>query len=122
MPRKKPDAVYLRDMLDAGRAVGRMIADATFQTYAANEQMRLAVERAVMIVGEAASHVSPEFRASTPDIPWSKIIRQRHRLVHDYDDVDDVLIWRVAAVHVPVLVAQLEPLVPPPPPDPPEST
>jgi uncharacterized protein with HEPN domain len=36
---------------------------------------------------------------------------QRHRLAHEYGEIDDSLVWKVATVHVPALIPQLEPLV-----------
>lgn len=38
----------------------------------------------LIIIGEESNAVSKEFRASHPEIPWSKAIGLRHRLVHDY--------------------------------------
>lgn len=64
-----------------------------------------------MIIGELAYHVSAEFQARHAEIAWTKIARQRHRLVHDYDDIDDRLIWNVASVHIPALIVQLDPIV-----------
>jgi uncharacterized protein with HEPN domain len=41
------------------------------------------------------------------------IMAQRHRLGHEYGEIDDRLIWTVATVHIAALIAQIEPLVPP---------
>jgi uncharacterized protein with HEPN domain len=70
----------------------------------------------VEVVGEAARKVSPEFQAAHPEIPWRPIIAQRHVLAHDYGEIDQEKIWRVANVHIPDLIVQLEPLIPPLPP------
>ncbi len=40
---------------------------------------------------------------------------QRHRLAHEYGEIDDSLIWKVATVHVPALIPQIEPLTISPP-------
>jgi uncharacterized protein with HEPN domain len=77
--------------------------------------MQLAVERAIEIIGEAARNLTPAFRDAHPEIPWRPIIAQRHVLAHDYGDIKQDRIWRVVTVHVPDLISQLEPLVPPPP-------
>lgn len=42
----------------------------------------------------------------------------RHILAHDYDVVNDDIVWRIATIYVPELLGQLAPLLPPPPPDP----
>jgi uncharacterized protein with HEPN domain len=71
---------------------------------------RSAVERQIEIIGEAARGISDTFKAAHPQIPWRPIIAQRHRLAHEYGEIDDSLIWKVATVHVPALIPQIEPL------------
>lgn len=98
-------------------AVGRSWAD-----YQHDKMLRRAIERCVELVGEAARNVSQECQKRHPHIPWDRIIPPRHRLAHDYDTFDDSIVWSVATRHVPVLIAQLERILPPAPPDPePES-
>lgn len=116
MPRKKKDdAAYIADMLDAARLVLSATESHTFETFRNDRVVRYAAHRGIEIIGEAAKHVSDEMKSSQPEIPWSKIVRQRHRLAHDYDDIDDELIWTVIRRHIPVLIEQLESLLPPPP-------
>jgi uncharacterized protein with HEPN domain len=83
----------------------------------ATPMMRDAVERAVLVIGEAARKVSREFQEAHPEVPWRPIVAQRHILVHEYGEIDHAKIWRVATVHVPELVRVIEPLVPRPPED-----
>jgi uncharacterized protein with HEPN domain len=71
---------------------------------------RSAVERQIEIIGEAARGISDTFKAAPPQIPWRPIMAQRHRLAHEYGEIDDSLIWKVATVHVPALIPQIEPL------------
>ncbi len=63
------DAAYLWDMLEAAGSVRRISAGVSFATYETNEMLRMAVERGLEIIGEAARHVSDEFRAAHPEIP-----------------------------------------------------
>jgi uncharacterized protein with HEPN domain len=76
---------------------------------------RLATERRIKIIGEAARRVSEDFRNTHPDIPWRPIIAQRNILTHEYGEVIEEKIWRVATRHIHALIEQLEPLVPDPP-------
>jgi uncharacterized protein with HEPN domain len=39
----------------------------------------------------------------------------RHKIVHDYLDVDFDVVWEVVTSDLPELIAQLRPIVPPPP-------
>jgi uncharacterized protein with HEPN domain len=115
MPNPRTDAGWLWDMLEASRAIQQFVASKTFADYESDLLLRSAVERQLEIIGEAARHISAELQAQHPEIPWRPIIAQRHVLAHDYGEVRHDLIWRVATVHIPELIAWLEPLVPPPP-------
>jgi uncharacterized protein with HEPN domain len=64
--------------------------------------------KAIEIVGEAASKVSPPTRLDLPDVPWSDIVTMRHRLTHTYFDIDLDVVWNTAALDLPPLVASLE--------------
>ena len=79
------------------------------------ELLPLLVERRVDIIGEAARGVSDAFQVVHAEIPWRRIMSQRHVLAHDYGDIEDDKLWRVATVYVPELIRLLESLIPPPP-------
>lgn len=64
------------------------------------------------MIGEAARKVSSDFEAAQPEIAWRPIVAQRHVLAHEYGEIVDERIWRVVKEHIPVLIEQLEPLVP----------
>lgn len=119
MPRERDDPqrdpAWLLDMLTVARAVRTFAAGRTFKDYMSDLMFRSAVERQVEIIGEAARGLSEAFRTAQPQIPWRAIMAQRHRLAHEYGDIDNHLIWRVATVHVEALIGQIEPLIPPPP-------
>lgn len=78
--------------------------------------LQLAVERCVEIIGEAARNISAPFKGAHPEIPWRLIIAQRNVLAHEYGEVKQDRMWSLAQNHIPILVAQLEPLLPSPPP------
>jgi len=109
------DAGYLFDMLEHARGIARVLEGRTMEDYLSDEDLRLTVERRIEIIGEAARRVSEEFRRAHPEVPWRKIVAQRNVLAHEYGEIQDDILWRVATVSVPNLVTALEPLVPPPP-------
>lgn len=120
MPRERNqpqrDAAWLLDMLGAAQAVRSFVVGRSFTDYTGDLMFRSAVERQIEIVGEAARNLSEAFKNAHPEIPWRPLIAQRHRLAHEYGEIIDALIWKVATVHVPRLIEQIQPLVPPPPP------
>ena len=115
---ERGDAACLWDMLESAQSALDMVAELTIEQYAADRRTRRAVEREIEIIGEAARRVSAEFKAAHTNISWRKIIRQRHKLAHDYGDIQDEIIWRVLKIHLPELVVALKAIVPQPPPDP----
>ncbi len=118
MPPEKTDLVPLSDMLRFAREVVGFTCARNFREFQSDLLLRRAVEHSVQLIGEAAKRVSREFEAAHPEIPWNKIIVQRHRIVHEYDRIDEAIIWSVAVKYVPELIRELEKLVPTPPPDP----
>ncbi len=120
MPPDERNAGYLWDMLDAARAVRQFTSDVTFEGYLRDRKLQLAVERALEIIGEAARHISQEFRDAHPTIPWHSIIAQRHVLAHEYGEIKQDRIWSVVTTHLVDLIMALERLLPPLPPEPKE--
>jgi uncharacterized protein with HEPN domain len=110
---EKSDLGFLWDIWDAAKAIQEFVAGKTFHHYLQDRMLRGAVERHLEIIGEAANRVSPTFQEAHPEIPWRQIIAQRHVLAHEYGEIKHELIWKVATFHIPELIAELEPLVPP---------
>jgi len=108
------DAALLWDMREAAQEIAEFARGVSFTEFASDKKLRYAVERQLMIVGEAANRISPEFREQHPGIPWKSIIGQRNVLAHEYGDVLVERVWRAAADGVPELLRLLEPLIPPP--------
>jgi uncharacterized protein with HEPN domain len=66
------DAAYLWDMLDAAREAVRFVHGLALADYSENRLVKLAVERAVQIIGEAANRVSVHFCEAHPEIPGGR--------------------------------------------------
>ena len=109
------DAGYLLDMLQHAQGVARAVRGRTFKDYAADEDLQLAVERRIEIIGEAAGRVSEAFRDAHPEVPWRKIVAQRNILAHEYGEIEDEIMWDVATISIPELIRLLDPLIPAPP-------
>jgi uncharacterized protein with HEPN domain len=122
MPPEKGDAAYLWDMLDAARTVQDVTRGIDFEAYMASRTLQLATERAIEIIGEAARFVSAPFRDAHPEIPWTRIVAQRHLIAHHYGAIQHDRLWRVVTEHIPELIAQLSPLIPPEPAGPDDSS
>ena len=60
--------------------------------------------------------MSEGFRQEHPEIPWNSIIEQRNVIAHQYEEIRQERLWYVVTSNIPILIAQLEPLIPPLPP------
>lgn len=112
MPPDRSNDAAVFDMLRAAEATLRHVAGKTRDDYEREELLRHAVERSIEIIGEAARRLTNEFREQYPQVPWRVIIATRHILAHDYDEVDNDIVWRIVTNHIPVLMEQLRPLIP----------
>jgi uncharacterized protein with HEPN domain len=64
-----------------------------------------ALIRELEVLGEAAGKVSAAFVNANPEVPWKEITGLRHKLIHDYFEVDLEVVWRTATVNVPEIAA-----------------
>jgi len=117
MPPTSRDAGYLWDMLQAARRLQEFTAGVSFEAYLESILLQSAVERQLEILGEAARRMSEAFQQEHPEIPWSSIIGQRNVIAHQYDDINLQQLWAVVTSDIPMLISQLEPLIPPLPPE-----
>jgi uncharacterized protein with HEPN domain len=107
------DKVYLWDMLKAARGVASSLKGLTVEQYAVDENLRLATERRIEIIGEAARRISLELKEAHPEIPWRLIVDQRNVLIHAYDEIEAERIWELGQQEIPRLLEQLDELIPP---------
>lgn len=108
----RDDACVL-DMLIAARKIRAFTAGVTLDRFLRDELMQHGIMRLIEILGEAARHVSDDFRATHSEIPWRQIIGMRNRMVHEYFRVIPAKVWEVVEQEIPSLIRRLEPLVPP---------
>jgi uncharacterized protein with HEPN domain len=106
------DLDYLGNMLDNSRKAVDKISGLRRDDYGRDENLRLALAHLLQIIGEAARRVSSETQEQHPEIPWSNIIGMRHKIVHDYLEVDDDIVWDVITADLPGLITILEKIVP----------
>ena len=75
------------------------------EEYLSNKTKRRAVEREIEIIGEAMSKVlkiNPNIALSYSRI----IVDLRNRVIHAYDSVDDILMWKIIMKDLPILLEE----------------
>ena len=106
------DTVRLRHMLDHAREAAAVSHGRSRDDLDSDRMLNLALVRLMEIIGEAASRVSEESRRRHSSIAWSQIVSLRNRLIHGYDSVDMDILWQILQEDIPLLIAELERIVP----------
>jgi len=104
----RSDRVLLLDMQEAIGRVLRYTEGFDEASFLREEQTIDSVVRNIQIIGEAAFRINRTFRDAHAEIEWPGIIGMRHRLVHDYFEVEERIIWRVVETKLPPLLEQLK--------------
>jgi uncharacterized protein with HEPN domain len=110
---KRNDIAFFGMLLDAARRANAKADGVTRERYDGDDTLQLALTYLVQNVGEAASKVPSELRVAHAEIDWSAITGMRHRLVHDYMNVDLDKVWQALQTDIPALIAKLERFTPP---------
>ena len=99
----KSDQILIKHILESADKISRFVADMTYQQFSNDEKTLSAVVRELMVIGEAASGLSDEFKEKHSKIPFHEAIGMRNRIVHEYWAVDDTVVWKTSTEDVPQL-------------------
>ncbi len=103
----RDDATRLRDMLDHAREAMAFASKKKRSDLDSDRLLYLALCQSVLIIGEAASHVSEWERAAITEVPWQKIVGMRNWLAHGYAEVDRDILWKTVTEELPRLTRNL---------------
>lgn len=98
----RDDEARVDDIVEACDQIVRHVA-ADHARFSTDPVLQAAAQRWLEIIGEAATRLSPAFRAAHPEVPWRDIIGMRTILAHGYFDIDHDVVWRAVTVDVPRL-------------------
>lgn len=73
-----------------------------------DDMMYYAVIKNIEIIGEAANMLTTEFQTTHPDTPWKMVKGMRNYIVHEYFQIDDVVVWDVVTNNLLPLKQQLQ--------------
>ena len=76
--------------------IEQLTAGRTLEDYLADEGLREMIERNIARISDAARHVPAAVRAQHASIPWRQIVGIGNVVRHDYDEIDDLVMWTTA--------------------------
>jgi len=89
------DDSRVRHMLDALAQIAELRKGLSREQLRWHESVTERILFNLMILGEAANNITREFAAMNPDVDWKGIAGIRHKVVHDYADIDFDTIWDI---------------------------
>jgi uncharacterized protein with HEPN domain len=104
---ERPIEATLVQMMQAIRDARNFTEGMSYEHFQADAKTRLAVERCIEIIAEAARRLPAKIQTEYPSVPWDDIKGIGNILRHGYDRVDDRIIWTVIDRHVAPLQAVL---------------
>ncbi|MBD0255295.1 MAG: DUF86 domain-containing protein [Cytophagales bacterium] len=108
---KRDTTLLFQDMLPACERITQYVSGMAYNEFVNDFKTVDATVRNIQILGEAANQVLAAFQAANAQIEWTKIIRSRHILVHQYFELDHNIIWRITQDYIPPLLQNLTELV-----------
>lgn len=95
-------------MLDAANTITRHISSRNRDDLEHDELFALALVHLIQIIGEASRLGSTMTKEAHPEVSWNRIQAMRHRIVHNYTDIDFDIVWDVITESIPELVPAVE--------------
>ena len=105
-PRK--DKERLEHIIAAIERVERYIKDKTYDDLQSDDMMFYAVVKNIEMMGEAANMLTAEFQSSHAETPWKMVKGMRNYIVHEYFQIDNIVVWDVATKELQPLREQIE--------------
>ena len=102
------DLALLWDLRKFARQAHEMVKRIAFERLDEDPIRKLALERALEVLGEAARRVSAEFQGQAPQIGWRDLVGQRNVLAHDYGKINHQRLYDSTRRIVPLLLAELD--------------
>jgi uncharacterized protein with HEPN domain len=92
MPSRSPFNVLsdIQHNIDLAR---EFIDGLTFEVFAEDRRTLYAVTRCLEIISEASRRLPAELKERHPNIEWSKVAGAGSIYRHDYEDVDERIVW-----------------------------
>jgi uncharacterized protein with HEPN domain len=96
MKRRRSLRLRLEHILKGIARIEHLTAGKSAEDYLADEGLREMIERNIARISEAARFIPNDVRARYPAVPWRRIVGIGNVIRHDYDEIDDRVMWDTA--------------------------
>jgi len=108
MPLNENDLSFFIDIIDCIFDINEFTNSIEYYQFEKDKMRRLAVERQLEVIGQAANKISIDAQNSLKNIPWKNIIGLRNKLAHDYGEILAERTWKISKDSIQGLLKELE--------------
>jgi len=101
------DKSYLWDIQDACNDICDFIDNTSFNDFQNDKMKRFAVERQLLVIGEATNHLSDDFKNANDSIPWKLMIGLRNIIAHEYGEILVERIYKISVENIQTLKSNI---------------
>ena len=91
------DPVNLTYIEVAAQECLEFVGNLSFDQFINDRRTRAATVWQICVLGEAANRLSDSIKGQAPEIDWRRMVDMRNILIHQFQEIDYVIVWR--AVH-----------------------
>ena len=102
------EAERITHIISHAREAIAILDDTSLADLERNRTQQLALNYLIAVVGEAANKLTNETQDSLPLIPWGKIVGMRNILIHQYYDVETLVVHDTVVNSLPALIAAFD--------------
>ncbi len=104
---KRDNRLYVLQIIENAELIHEHMQEVTWEAFQKDKMLQAAMERWLIIIGEASKRLSTRFVEANDDVPWHMIKGLRNIVVHEYDSMDLTMIYDVLSIHVPDLLDEM---------------
>ncbi|HLK81870.1 MAG TPA: HepT-like ribonuclease domain-containing protein [Xanthobacteraceae bacterium] len=97
--------LHIRDNIHLAR---KFVEGLDYEAFRDNDLVFYAVTRCLEIISEASRRLPDDMKARHPGIPWVEMAGAGNVYRHDYEDVQQRLVWGTVHRRFPALLAAVE--------------
>jgi uncharacterized protein with HEPN domain len=113
MPSEDTQKGALLDIRDNIRFAQSLLNGLCYEAFRDNKIVFYAATRCLEIISEASRRLGPEIQGRHPNTPWRKIAAAGNIYRHNYEDLQQKLVWSTIRDDLPSLLTAVEAELPP---------
>lgn len=104
----KDDKVYLEHITDSFRKILDYAENLSLDEFLNDTKTQDACIRQLEVIGEATKRLSMPLRQRFTHVPWKDMAGMRDKLIHDYIQVDLMIVWATVSEEATPLLIDIE--------------